>query len=251
MSRQFYKRFFITIWLGAALISAPAQEPDSISHAPAGADATEQTTADNRIYPAGVSSSTVKHVPDSESANLKEQEAFRYANDPAFWKKEPRNNALEKAGASFFNSPLLKVVLYGLLTLAIAFVLYQVIIVNNLFIVRNGRRRKKEAAGEDLVLAAGNLEGKISEAVAQGQYRLAIRYYYLLTLRSLDERNLIRLDSRSTNYDYLAQMKGKQAAPAFGDLTRIYEYVWYGQYQPDSRQFEKIESGFTQFIASA
>lgn len=241
MSRQLYKLFFIAIWLMTVHAPARAQERET-------AQAQAQETESIRSYPADP---PTRQVPDSVSERLKKQKEFLYANDPAFWKKDQRSDALGKAGASFLTSPIFKVVMYGLLTLLIAFVLYQIIVVNNLFIVRKSRRRKKEAGEEETALTTDQLEAGISRAVTQGQFRTAIRYYYLLTLRRLHDRNMIRLDARSTNYDYLSQMQGKKSAPDFAHLTRIYEYVWYGQHQPDASQFEKIQSGFKQFIAAA
>ncbi len=266
MNRQLYKLFFLIVWLTALQAPALAQETGSIQPYPAdpGAPAQEaeniqpdllsrpapQEAGSVQPGPADPPARMVRHVPDSVPERLKKQKEFLYANDPAFWKKDTPNNSVGKAGASFLGSPLLKIVLYAFLTLLIGFVLYQIIVVNNLFIIRRSRRRKNAADGEETALIPGNLEEKINEAVAEGQYRLAIRYYYLITLRFLHHRNMIRLDARSTNYDYMAQMRGQRAATAFADLTRIYEYVWYGQYQPDTLQFERIRSGFKEFIAA-
>ncbi len=51
------------------------------------------------------------------------------------------------------------------------------------------------------------LDEKIRESAANNEYRMAIRYLYLKTLRVLNERNAIKLHAKSTNNDYLQQMR--------------------------------------------
>ena len=193
---------------------------------------------------------TVRSVPDSVTDRLKNDKEFLYANDPSFWKKEESkdNSALVRLIESIAHSPLLKWSLYLFLAIIIGFVLYQVIVVNNLFIFsRSGKKKKtKQEEGEELI--PDNLDSRIDEAMREGEYRLAIRYYYLKTLQLLHDRNMIRLDAKATNQDYIQQMRKFDGASQFNDLTRIYEYVWYGEYNPDESQFDAIRSGFNQFI---
>lgn len=70
---------------------------------------------------------------------------------------------------------------------------------------------------------------------------------YLKTLQLLHDNNLIRLNAKSTNRDYIRQMQKHKDAGQFRFLTRIYEYVWYGEFQPDEKQFGIIRNNFNKF----
>ncbi len=64
---------------------------------------------------------------------------------------------------------------------------------------------------------------------ASQDYRAAIRYLYLSSLLTLDERGLIRYDRTLTNREHLRQVADNQ--PLF-DLLRpivnVFDRVWYG-----------------------
>jgi hypothetical protein len=183
---------------------------------------------------------------------MQKEKEFLYANNAAFWREDkPRDDSaffkfLEKISRSIF----LKGVLYFLLAVLILFILYQVIAVNNFFIFSRSSKRKKTKGdpGEEQT-DIHNIDEKIRTAISAGDYRGAIRLMYLNTLQSLSDKQLIRLHAKSTNYDYMQQMKQKKGESEFRLLTRTYEYVWYGEFQPSPQQFGIIHNNFNQFIA--
>jgi hypothetical protein len=194
--------------------------------------------------------SVLRTVPDSVTSKMKNDREFLYANDPSYWvEKKVEKSATQKFFERLARSPILKWILYTFLAIVILFVLYQVMVVNNFFIFsKHGRKRKEELAdGEEL--SGEELDHKLSEAIAAGQYRLAIRYFYLKTLQALSDKNFIVMHAKSTNRDYILQMKARNEGSDFKQLTNIYEYVWYGEYQPTAQQFNIIESNFKRFIS--
>lgn len=80
-------------------------------------------------------------------------------------------------------------------------------------------------------LATINFDQKINEAEKQSDYRLAIRWHYLKILFILDKNGLISFASFKTNIDYSNELKAKEYHSGFIKLSRIYEYVWYGQFE--------------------
>lgn len=197
--------------------------------------------------------SNVRIVPDSLVRKMKKGKDFLYANDPNYWKKEkPRDNsALYKFLEAISGSIFLKGVLYFLLAVLVIFILYQVIAVNNFFIFsRPGKKKKSAGKSEEASANKENTDQKIRMAIDAGDYRSAIRLMYLNTLWLLNEKQLIRLHAKSTNYDYMKQMQQRKGAKEFQLVTRIYEYVWYGEFQPSEQQFKVICSNFNQFIAT-
>ena len=194
--------------------------------------------------------SELRTVPDSVTSKMKNDREFLYANDPSYWvEKKVEKSATQKYFERLARSPILKWILYTFLTAVILFVLFLVMVVNNFFIFsKHGRKRKEELShGEEL--SQEELDHKLSEAIAAGQYRLAIRYFYLVTLQALSEKNFIVMHAKSTNRDYILQMQERNEGSDFKHLTNIYEYVWYGEYQPSAQQFSVIESNFKRFIS--
>ena len=192
-----------------------------------------------------------RRVPDSVVRAMKNAKEYRYANDPAFWQKEkPINNSALLRILSFLSgSTLFRRMLYFILLTFLIYVVYQVAVVNNFFIFsRSGNKTNNERIEDKSI--PDNIDDRIDAAIAQGELRLAIRFYYLKTLALLNSGNKIHLHAESTNDEYIIQMSGHLNVNDFRRLTNIYEYVWYGEFKPDTVQFEKIRASFNQFNAS-
>ena len=87
----------------------------------------------------------------------------------------------------------------------------------------------------------------IRSAIKSGNYRLAVRYLYLQSLKRLSERKFIEINSNKTNYEYVTEIRKHKFANEFASLTLQYEYVWYGEYPVDERLFEQIQNGLSRF----
>jgi hypothetical protein len=191
----------------------------------------------------------VRSVPDSVVQKMQEDKDYAYANDMSYWKKAPprRRNSFDKLLTALTQSMMVKVILYAMLIAGILYAIYQVMVVNNFFIFSGGRRKKKGGEESDNELSSENLDVKINEAVAGKNYRHAIRFMYLKTLKLLSDNNIITLHAKSTNQDYVRQMYKHDNLAQFRNLTRIYEYVWYGEFNPSEAQFDIISTNFNQF----
>ncbi|WP_165768175.1 DUF4129 domain-containing protein [Hymenobacter amundsenii] len=84
-----------------------------------------------------------------------------------------------------------------------------------------------DAGTEDL--HALDLDALLREAEDAHQYRLAVRLGYLRVLRQLSDRQLINWQPDKTNHDYLYELPPGPLPDAFRELTRQFEYVWYGE----------------------
>ena len=71
---------------------------------------------------------------------------------------------------------------------------------------------------------------RLQQAEATGNYRLAVRLGYLEVLKQLADQNLIRWQPDKTNHDYLYELPIGTLPPAFRELTRQFDYVWYGEH---------------------
>src|SRR5690606_29549709 len=73
----------------------------------------------------------------------------------------------------------------------------------------------------------------------EGDYRLAIRYYYLWLLKTLANREIIAWHSDKTNSDYLYEIKDNTLRKEFEYLSYVYDYSWYGEFTVDDAGYAK------------
>ncbi|HVU38794.1 MAG TPA: DUF4129 domain-containing protein [Opitutales bacterium] len=71
------------------------------------------------------------------------------------------------------------------------------------------------------------------ELLARGEYRLALRAFYLASLAGLAARNLISLAKFKSNRDYERELRRRghafpQMPPVFAEVVGTFERVWYG-----------------------
>lgn len=97
---------------------------------------------------------------------------------------------------------------------------------------------------EEEIIQNEDIPALIKKAVKQQNYRLAIRYYYLLSLKHLTDNNIISWQPQKTNADYINEFTSADLKIAFKHITRIYDYVWYGEFHIDITKYEALKSPF-------
>jgi len=197
----------------------------------------------------------LRKVPDSITRKLQKQDDFAYANDPAYWEREPEpqieNREPRKGFWDYFNDffakSTIRSITYGILIAFFLFVIYRIIVVNKLFLFYSSKKARKEETGEAIDIDNDNLDEKIKQAVDVNDYRLAVRFMYLKALKLLNDRQWIRFHAEATNYEYVNQMSNHKLGNDFGFLTRVYDYVWYGEFTLTPEQFEIVNKNFSHF----
>jgi hypothetical protein len=113
-------------------------------------------------------------------------------------------------------------------------------------------RRKSTSAGLPYTESVENIheinfdEG-IANAIAQHNYRLAVRLLYLKCLKQLSDAGQIHWEINKTNNDYINELTHHEQRIAFNLLTRQFEYVWYGGFIIDAPVFKKVNALFHDF----
>jgi hypothetical protein len=74
------------------------------------------------------------------------------------------------------------------------------------------------------------------ELLARGEYRLALRAFYLASLAHLAERNLISLTRFKSNHDYELELSRRAHSfpnllQVFGENVGAFDRVWYGTHE--------------------
>ncbi len=75
-----------------------------------------------------------------------------------------------------------------------------------------------------------------AELMGKGEWRLAVRAFYLASLAHLAQRNLISLARFKSNRDYERELRRRaHAFPAavsvFGENVSVFEGIWYGMHE--------------------
>jgi hypothetical protein len=92
-----------------------------------------------------------------------------------------------------------------------------------------------------------DFEAIISEALRNKQFKTAIRYYYLKSLKNLSDKNLIEWKVYKTNYQYFKEIKEPALQKSFGELIYLFEYAWYGDIPVIEELFIESERNFSRF----
>lgn len=97
-------------------------------------------------------------------------------------------------------------------------------------------------------IAHADIKTLIKNAENTHDYRLAIRYYYLLVLKQLTLKSFIIYEDDKTNADYMNAIASQKFSEDFAYTSYIYNYTWYGEFDLDVNQYELAKQGFVQLI---
>ena len=97
---------------------------------------------------------------------------------------------------------------------------------------------------DEQIILNEDINKLINEAIKQNNFRLAIRYYYLLTLKYLSDKHIIDWLPQKTNEDYIKEIEQEALQAGFKDVTWIYDYIWYGEFAIDEARFNTLKRSF-------
>ena len=92
------------------------------------------------------------------------------------------------------------------------------------------------------------LERLLQEALANKDFRGAVRIYFIFIVRDLAEKNWIKWEKEKTNFHYLREMSGKSEFEDFNVSVSYFEIIWYGKRELDADKFEQVKPKFTRFL---
>jgi hypothetical protein len=92
---------------------------------------------------------------------------------------------------------------------------------------------------------------EIEKAIANRNYRLAVRLLYLRSLKLLNDRELIDWQPEKTNQAYIDELIDLERKQQFKVLTLQFEYIWYGDFSIDKENFNGIKGSFERFNVKA
>ena len=117
-----------------------------------------------------------------------------------------------------------------------------------------GRNPRRTGLGYDVLdedIHGIDFPGRLAEAEAAGNYRLAVRLGYLEILKHLSDQDRIRWEPNKTNHAYLHELPTGPLREAFWLATRQFEYVWYGELLLTATQYAPVRTAQRAVLAAA
>jgi hypothetical protein len=168
----------------------------------------------------------------------KAADGFHY-KDPKPFKEEiskkytPRNDDWMKFLAYFFAIA------------AAVFLIYKLV----QYVYSPDNRRLKHAEiptekTEEEPTIESDLDLLLKTALQENNYRNAIRIYYLMVIRDLNNRNIVQYTIDKTNFDYLSETGSHPVFNVFRELTMTFERIWFGDAFADENNLRKYISSY-------
>lgn len=135
---------------------------------------------------------------------------------------------------------IIEYLIYFLLVILAIYLIVKVLINENF----NSLFQKKAKTINDINLTEEHIEGidinkLLTQAIENKDYRLAIRYQFLLTLQKLSKNDIIEWHFDKTNSDYLSEIEQPEIQKGFKQIAYLYDYIWYGEQRIDNNKYTK------------
>lgn len=127
-----------------------------------------------------------------------------------------------------------------------------------MIIVSAGNKNKKvvpvaednESRMENMTITKSELELALEAALANKNYREAVRIYFIAVIKEMKERSWIKWEKKKTNYHYINEISGRTQQPDFITATRAFEIVWYGNRSLAENEYRQLEPHFKKLLSS-
>ncbi|HEX8039947.1 MAG TPA: DUF4129 domain-containing protein [Chryseosolibacter sp.] len=236
--------FLLLLGVGFCL-SLRAQPFDSLNDAPG----EEGTAPLHEHRKPGELATTRNYNAEAIGIRSFDEKKWREAVGDADFRETPSAKQ-EKASSANYSLPwagaVLKIISYIAIPGIVIFLLYLVL----KDISFDVKIRRSQLRTDDLEKPPENIEdidisGQLDQARREGNFRLAVRLYYLALLKKLHEMQVIAWKKDKTNRDYLTEVFSKDFHfLEMQGLTVSYEAIWYGEHQVNAVSFQDLSSRF-------
>ena len=200
-----------------------------------------------------------KTFPENYKNKYKSEEFDYTATKPkeSIWDKIQRafGELLESIFGKIDSSKpfdFVKNALYFLAIVIIGFVLYFLIKFliskkGNFFFGKKNKKINIETQELHENIHEINFMDSIKDYERNRDFRYAVRYQFLWILKILADKNIIEWNPKKTNRDYMTEIKEKQLQRKFREAAKIFDYVWYGEFEIDENSYHKMKEKWSVF----
>ncbi len=100
------------------------------------------------------------------------------------------------------------------------------------------------------VITKSELELKLENAILGNNYRECVRIHFMFILKELINKRYIDWKPEKTNYDYLLETRKSKGYDDFDECVRIYDLVWYGDYEITNSDYEQLKPALENYYQS-
>ena len=147
-----------------------------------------------------------------------------------------------------FLGTFLKLLPYLILVIALVLIVKFFMNVSPKAILKTNDTKITQFSTDEELIESHKLENMLEMALNDKDFRMAIRFYYLMVLRKLSNENRIDWKPEKTNYDYIRELTESPVLSDFVKSTRLYDFVWYGKFTIDEGEFYKQEISFKNLL---
>lgn len=171
--------------------------------------------------------------------------------------RKEREDVYKKPPRTWFKLPdwVYKAILY---TAAVLFIILLVYLIYRLAVNYSGNPDNKTVGYKGSIsenlqqieenLLKSDLEIALDKAIAEGDFKTAIRIYYLMIIKELSVKQWIKWKRDKTNGEYVREMRDRNEFDAFSRLTLMFETVWYGDTNIDKELFDRLSPDMERFV---
>lgn len=145
----------------------------------------------------------------------------------------------------------LEIIFYCLLALFLAFIAYR--IYKNGGVFKSNSKKIYNESDFGFIeenLSEINLNDLIVKAEKEQNYPLAIRYLHYQNLQNLDKKGLIEWNPKKTNQQFINQIKQENIQTSFANNTKVFNQIWFGEFNIDATQYQTFKAMFNQLNQS-
>lgn len=153
------------------------------------------------------------------------------------------NNGKKNEGINW-GDLILKILAVAVIGLVVYFIVRAIVNKESMWIFGRSRKKIKVQDADEENIHEMDFNTLIEDTRAAGNYRLAVRYYYLWLLKKLSARDIIEWNWEKTNSDYLYEIQNTALREEFEYLSYLYDHSWYGDFPIDDKAFAKAEKAF-------
>jgi hypothetical protein len=192
----------------------------------------------------------VRSIPDGKVEALKKEDDYWYANIVPEKIPEKTTTDITARKRGLLDQRWLQNLLWTIILFSFIGIIIWYLASSNIHLFRKESKKIIEEEGDDEYqedIFSIHYDKEIRKAEQAGNYRLAIRLWYLKTLRELADRNIIAYRHEKTDNDYVHSLHGSRFYRDFFRLTRNFEYTWYGQFSLSPEAYSIMQADYFKF----
>jgi hypothetical protein len=194
-----------------------------------------------------------RKITTAQWQQLTSDKAFNYKQqkEKVVQPKEYKPSAFEKflhGFTRFFQSNTWNTLSWLAAIGLVIFILYKLFFSKNSILFGKDKKLMTDDSQQENIedITATNWEALLQHAANNNDLRMAVRYSYMWLLQMLQQHQLIQYKTDKTNYEYYLELQDSSYKQPFKQLSRQYEYAWYGQYTLSPAMYHEYLGLFNQ-----